>query len=130
MSGRIIISDGVNIWPHELETARTLARYGHVVEFKKKTERYRVSSADVYMDNTMWEFKAPKGNKIDAIERNLRRAKNQSSYIVLDSIRMKKIPDSAIAREIVAKAPHIKGIYKIIFINRRRECIDIYKKMR
>ena len=90
MNGRIIISSDINVWTHELETARALAKYGHVVEFKEKAERYGVSSADACIDNVVWEFKAPRGSKLDAIETNLRRAKNQSSYIVLDSIRMKK----------------------------------------
>ncbi|MBQ6486203.1 hypothetical protein IJI76_00535 [Candidatus Saccharibacteria bacterium] len=32
------------------------------------------------MDGKLWEFKAPNSSKLDAIERNLRRAKNQSAY--------------------------------------------------
>ncbi|MBQ8992510.1 hypothetical protein IJ090_03715, partial [Candidatus Saccharibacteria bacterium] len=104
--------------------------YGHTVEFKKKTEGYKVHSADAYVDKKLWEFKAPSSSKLDAIERNLRRAKEQSERIVFDSIRMKKIPDFAVRREILAKAPLISGIREIIFVNRKRECIDIYKKVR
>ena len=128
VEGKIIIPAGLNIWPHELETAKALANFGHMVEFKKKTEGYKVHSADVYMDGKFWEFKSPKSEKLDAIERNLRRAKTQSERIVLDSARMKKIPDTAIKREILAKAPYITEIKEVIFINRKRECIDIYRK--
>ena len=127
-NARVIIPAGVNVWPHELKTAKALINHGYTVEFKKKSEAYRVHSADAYIDGALWEFKAPDSGKLDAVERNLRRAKNQSCYIVFDSIRMKKIPDVAVKREIKAKAPHISGIKKIIFVNKRRKCIDIYEK--
>ena len=130
MNGKIIIPAGVNVWPHELETAKALANFGHTVEFKRKTEGYKVHSADAYVDGILWEFKAPNGSKLDTVERNLRRAKEQSDHVVFDSIRMKKIPDLAIEREILSKAPLISGIRKVILVNRRRECIDIYNKVR
>ena len=130
MNGKIIIPAGVNVWPHELETAKALVNFGHTVEFKKKVEGYKVHSADAYVDGVLWEFKAPNGSKLDTVERNLRRAKEQSDHVVFDSIRMKKIPDFAIKREISSKAPLIFGIREVIFVNRRRECIDIYKKVR
>ena len=130
MSGKIIIPAGVNIWPHELETAKALINYGHKVEFKKKVEGYKVHSADAYVDGKLWEFKAPNSSKLDTVERNLRRAKNQSGFIVFDSARMKRVPDFAIKREILAKAPLISGVREIIFVNRKRECIDIYKRLR
>ena len=130
MNGKIIIPASINVWPHELETAKALANFGHIVEFKKKTEGYKIHSADAYIDGVLWEFKAPNGNKLDTIERNLRRAKKQSNYIVFDSIRMKNIPDLAIKREIISKAPLISNIREIIFVNRKRECIDIYRKTR
>lgn len=130
MYGKIIIPAGVNVWPHELETAKALVNFGHTVEFKKKAEGHKVHSADAYVDGILWEFKAPNGSKLDTVERNLRRAKEQSDRVVFDSIRMKKIPDFAIKREISSKAPLISGICEVIFVNRKRECIDIYKKVR
>ena len=129
-NGRIIIPANTNVWPHELKTAQALVNHRHTVEFKKKTEGYKIHSADAFVDGKLWEFKAPKSDKLDAIERNLRRAKDQCPRIVFDSIRMKKVPDHAVRREILAKAPYISGIQAVKFINRRRECIDIYKKKR
>ena len=128
--GKIIIPAGVNVWPHELETAKALANFGYTVEFKKKAEGIKVHSADAYINGVLWEFKAPNGSRLDTVERNLRRAKKQSGYIVFDSVRIKKVPDMAIRREILAKAPLITGIQKVIFINRKRECVDIYKRVR
>ena len=130
MAGKIIIPAKTNIWPHELQTAKALANHGYTVEFKKKTEGYKVHSADAYIDGILWEFKAPRACKLETVERNLRRAKNQSCNIVFNTIRMKKIPDTAIKRETSAKAPFISNIHKIILINRKRECIDIYQKIR
>ena len=127
--GKIIIPSSTNIWPHELKTAKALIRYGHIVEFKVKNEEYKVHSADAFIDGEIWEFKSPNGNKLSLVEKNLRRAKNQSCNIVFDSLRVKDIPDFAIEREILSKAPKITAIDRIIFINRHRECIDIYKKI-
>ena len=130
MNGKIIIPAGVNVWPHELETAKALINYGHIVEFKKKIEGYKVHSADAFVDGELWEFKAPNGSKLSTVEKNLRRGKNQSDCIVFDSVKMKRVPDVAIKRELLAKASYITGIRKVIFVNRRRECIDIYSKVR
>ena len=107
-----------------------MADCGHVVEFRKKSEGYKVCSADAFVDGELWEFKAPNGSKLATVEKNLRRAKSQSNCVVFDSRRIKKIPDLALSREILLKAPHISGIHKVKFINRRRECIDIYVKKR
>ncbi len=37
-NGKIIIPDGVDVWPHELESAKVLIRYGHTVEFLKAVD--------------------------------------------------------------------------------------------
>jgi len=44
MIGKIIIPAGVNVWPHEIETAKVLANHGYVVEFRKKKEGYSKSA--------------------------------------------------------------------------------------
>lgn len=84
--GKIIIPPNVNIWPHELETAKVLAKYGHQVRFIRKSECYRDHTADACIDGQLWEFKAPKGAKLHVVEKNLRRALRQSSRIVFDSL--------------------------------------------
>ena len=127
-TGKITIEPGTNVLPHEMATAKALMEAGFSVKFKKKKEGYKIPSADVVMGGKVWEIKAPKGSKLDAVERNLRRAKEQSEYVILDSFRFKKIPDNAIKREILAKAPYISKIREVIFVNRKREVIDIYKK--
>ena len=124
----LIIFNGVKPWPHELETAVSLVKSGHTVVFRAKSEKYKVQTADILLDGQIWELKAPNGKKLSAVERNLRRGKNQSSRIVFDSRRMKGVPDKAIMREILSKAHFITDIDKIIYINKHGDCIDIYNK--
>ncbi|MBR2998278.1 hypothetical protein IKF34_00660 [Candidatus Saccharibacteria bacterium] len=120
--------NGVKPWPHEKKMAEALADAGYMVKFKRKSERYKTSTADAYLNGILWEFKSPTGKILSAVERNLRRCKGQSPRIVFDARRMKKMPDQAIMREILAKAPYVTEVEKIIYINKHGKCIDIYNK--
>ncbi len=123
--GKIIIPDGVDVWPHELESAKVLIRYGHIVEFLKAIDQKGKQTADCLIDGSTWEMKAPKASNIKSVERNLKRGKWQSCRIVFDSRRMKYVPDKAIERELRKRFAEIKEIEKIKFINRHGQVIDI-----
>lgn len=123
--GKLTIHDGANVWPHEIKTARSLTALGHNVDFYPKSNQKYRRSADAYIDHELWEFKSPTSDKLDAIERNLKRGKKQSSKIVLDSRRMKHIPDLAIERELRAKSKINKTITHLKYINRHGKVIDI-----
>jgi len=123
--GRIIIPDGVNIWPHEHKTAKALIRYGHVVEFIRRSTRLRETSADAYLDGEKWEMKSPTADHIKAIKRNLKDARWQSDKVVFDSRRMKRVPDKAIERELSTQLSGIKEVRRIKFVNRHGEVVDI-----
>lgn len=45
--GKIIIRPGVNVWPHELRTAETLAAVGYTVEFVRKSDVAHQKTPDV-----------------------------------------------------------------------------------
>lgn len=124
-AGKIIIPDGVNVWPHELESAKALIRYGYTVEFLKAVDQKGKQTADCLIDGITWEMKAPKASSLKAVERNLKRGKWQSCRIVFDSRRMKYIPDKAIERELRRRFSEIKEIKQIKFINRHSQVIDI-----
>lgn len=126
--GKVVRPGDVSPWPHEEATAKVLALYGYDVEFVRKSNRDREHSANAYIDGEKWEFKSPRSRLLSAVERNLRRAKNQSSRIVFDSRRMKGVPDEVIMREMLSKVPLISGISRIIYIDKHGECIDIFKK--
>lgn len=123
--GTIIISDDANVWPHEIKSAKALIKYGHNVEFIPESKKQGEKRADCYLDNVLWEMKAPRGATIDVVERNLRRAAKKSRNVIFDSRRIKQIPDTAIERELAHKLNVIAKIDKIKFINRHSNIIDI-----
>ena len=124
-TGKIIISNGVNVWPHELESAKVLIKYGYTVEFLKAINQKSKQTADCLIDGITWEMKAPKASNLKTVERNLKRGKWQSSRIVFDSRRMKYVPDRAIERELGKCLAEIKEIENIKFITRHGQVIDI-----
>lgn len=124
--GQIIIQSGANIWPHELKTAEALAAASFTVEFVRRSEKERETSADVEIDGVLWEMKAPRASNMKAVEKNLRKAVNQSDCVIFDSRRMKGIPDHAIERELrVCAAGRVKKLKRLMFVNRKAQVIDI-----
>lgn len=123
--GTITIRDDANVWPHEMKSAKTLIKYGHNVEFLPESKRDGEKRADCYLDNVLWEMKAPRGATLDVVERNLRRAAKKSRNVIFDSRRIKKTPDTAIERELAVQLKSIKRIDSIKFINRHAKIIDI-----
>jgi hypothetical protein len=81
--GKIIIPSGVNIWPHELKTAQTLAAVGHTVAFIRKSECERERSADAYIDLVKWELKAPNGSSISLVEKTFVEPSNKPVTLFL-----------------------------------------------
>jgi len=77
------------------------------------------------MDNKKWEIKSPKASSPSSIERNIKRAYQQSTNIVFDSQRMKHLPDKNIQRELCRLCRLNKQVSNLIFVNRKREVIDI-----
>ena len=124
--GQIIIQSGVNVWPHEMKTAEALAAAGYTVEFIRRSDKERETSADVIMDGIVWEMKAPKASNMKVVEKNLRKATDQSPCVIFDSRRMKGIPDHAIERELrVCAAGRVKALKRLLFVNRKAQVIDI-----
>ena len=122
--GKIIRDPHINVWPHEMRTAEALADAGYTVEFVKRSEEFRQTSADFLIEGIIWEMKAPKSGSHKAIERNLRRAANQSTHVIIDSRRMKNAKDNIVERELRKGISQIAAIKAILFINRKGEVID------
>ncbi|WP_428378263.1 hypothetical protein [Olsenella sp. Marseille-QA0557] len=123
--GKIIIEPGVNVWPHELKTAEALAMAGYTVEFVRRSEQKRMHSADVLIDNELWEFKAPTSDKVSAVDKNVRKALHQAKHVVFDSRRMKKVSDIQIEHELRKSAQVLRSMRHLVFVNRHAEVIDI-----
>lgn len=123
--GKIIVPGDANVWPHEHKTAQALARAGYDVEFVRKSDVPYATSADVLIDGKLWEMKSPTASSVKAVERNLKRARWQSGCIILDSRRMKGVPDAAVERELRKYASEIDGVVHVLFVNRHGAVIDI-----
>ena len=90
-----------------------------------------VGMADVYLNNTIFEIKAPEGRNSNCIERNLRKAlDHQLCNIVIDSFRMKDIRDLSIQNFLADRLRRGHGIKRLIFVNRKREIVDINEIVR
>ncbi len=123
--GKIIIGQGINVWPHELKTSQAFAAIGKDVEFVRRNEGERMTSADAIIDGLIWEMKAPTADNLKAIERNLKRGRWQSENIIFDCRRMKKVPDAAIEREVRKQAFAIPRIKRLRYVNKHGQVIDI-----
>jgi len=123
--GKVIIPPHINVLEHEIKTAQALAGAGYDVSFIPKKDGLRVKSADVLINDVMFEMKSPKSGKLSAVERNLKRASHQSANIVFDSRRMKNLRDINIQRILIAKLQQQKTIKNILFINKDGKPVDI-----
>lgn len=101
-----------------METAKALALAGYDIVFVDRPGKQGERVADILMDGDTWEMKSPRSDSLKAIEGNVKRARNQSPCVVLDSRRMRKVPDAAIERELRRCAKTIKGIRRLLFVGR------------
>jgi hypothetical protein len=125
--GKIIEPSRCNIRDHERRTAKAIANTGLIVEFIPESSNDFTKSPDVLIRNVRWEMKSPKTDKMTQIEKNLKKANRQSPNIIIDSQRIKSIPDKKIQDFLVDKLKQQKSIKRLLFVNRRREVIDINK---
>lgn len=95
------------------------------VEFLRCSNVEFATSADIVIDGEEWEIKAPTASNAGAIERNLRKAVRQSCNVVFDSRRMKHMPDGVVERELRKYAFYIKGLKRLLFVNRHGAVIEI-----
>ena len=124
IKGTVTLEAGAKPKPHEYVTAEALADAGYNVRFIPS--RIHMRMADCYVNNTIFEIKAPEGKTTACIERNLRKAvDHQSPNIVLDSFRMKNIQDRSVQNFLLERLKLRHGIQRIIFVNRKRKVIDI-----
>lgn len=123
--GSIITPGTADIWPHERVTAKALAQSGYNIEFRISKNKAFIKSPDILIDNTLWEMKSPVSNKLAAVERNLKKAHRQSENIVFDSLRMAKLPDISIRRELIKQFKLTRNIRRLLFVNKKRAVIDI-----
>lgn len=125
VKGKIVIPADVNVWQHELTTAQALAHNGYDVTFLTIKAGSSGKNPDILMMGVKWEIKSPKTDKLSAIERNLKRATKQSGNIIIDSHRLHKLRDVTVQTLLIQKLKQQKSIRRLIYINRKREAVDI-----
>lgn len=124
--GKIIKQFGVNVWPHEQTTAEALVAVGYTVEFVRRSEEKRSTSADVLINGEVWEMKAPTSDSAAAIEKNVRKALHQSKWVIFDSRRMgRAVSDITVERELRKCAASLHSLRRLLFVNRAGEVVDI-----
>lgn len=101
--GSITVPDGLTVAPHEMDTAERLASAGMTVRFRPVDKTPGAKNPDIDLagpdgDEGAWEMKSPKGSTENTIDNQFKRAKEQSSRMVLDLARCGLPDDDAIAQ--------------------------------
>lgn len=123
--GKIIEPSRGNIREHERRTARAIANTGVTVEFMLEPEYDFTKTPDLIIEGILWEMKSPRTDKLSQIEKNLKRASKQSPNIIIDSQRIKHLPDKKLQYFLCNRLQAQRSIKRLLFVNRRREVIDI-----
>lgn len=125
LSGRIIIAAGANVWPHEMDTARALASAGIEVRFICRREGQYIHTPDILINGFEWEIKSPQSSNAKALQRNLRKALHQANRVIIDSIRIKGMPDAVVERELRKLSQSMRSLRSLKFVTKKRTVIDI-----
>lgn len=83
--GAIRSQKGAKPLKKELLSAKKLVQKGYDLEFLPVSHISGQKNPDVKIDGKVWEIKAPKGSGKTTIDNNLKKAKKQSSRVVLDN---------------------------------------------
>ena len=76
--------------PHEEKTAKFLTLYGFNVEAIKPMNTPKVHNADILMNGTIWEMKAPVKYNENTLKIRMKKASKQAKRIVFDFRNMNK----------------------------------------
>ena len=77
------------------------------------------------IDGAKWELKSPNTNHTRTINKNLKKAKWQSENVIIDSRRIKKVPDYIILKEVKKRAKEIPEIKRLKYISKSGKILDI-----
>jgi len=123
LRGKIVTPANTNPWPHEMRVAKILALAGHSVEFIPDGI---IGTADLYLDGIIFEIKSPKTNKTNTIEHRIKEAiRSQSQNLIIDSSRIKKMPDSVLQNWLIERCRMQPQIKRMLFVNKKGQIVDI-----
>lgn len=110
-------------WEHELHVAEILARNGHYVEFLSEG---LLPCADILLDGMEYEIKSPEHFTPNTLEHTIKDALKQSSNLIIDMSRMKKIKEIQMRNFLIHQVRSRKQIKKLLLITKREEIVDIF----
>ena len=123
LKGKVVIPANKNPWPHEIRVAKALALAGHSVEFIPEGI---IGTADIYLDGVAYEIKPPKTNNTNTIEHRIKEAiNNQSRNIIIDSSRIKNMPDRTLQNWLVDRCRKQPQIRQMLLVNKKTQIVDI-----
>lgn len=123
--GTITAPSHLNIQPHEMATARSIADYGFDVEFKERIRGSGIKTPDFVAGGVLWEVKSPTSDNLRVVQKRIREAVHQSRDIIFDSRRMRRLSDTAIQAEVAKWASSLHHVRRLLYINRAGEVIKI-----
>lgn len=110
-------------WGHELHVAEILARDGHCVEFLPEGI---LPCADILLDGVEYEIKSPERFTPNTLEHTIKDALKQSSNLIFDMSRMKKVKEIQVRNFLIRQIRSRKQIKKLLLITKREEVVDIF----
>ena len=122
-----LITNSVYLMPHEQATVDFLLRHGYMVELIPRSKVAGVHTADILLDGVPFEIKSPTGRKRWTITRNLKRARKQSKYIVLDLRRICR-DEVLCIREAKSYLMNSRVIERVMIITKERKILDFHKE--
>ena len=126
--GTIDISE-LNIPPekHELTTAKFFADRGKNIKFLRPSNIKGEHTPDFIMDHIAWETKSPHGKTNRCLSDNVRDARKQSKYIIINLHRM-KLPDEKCCYAIQKSLKTYRDIKCALVITRAKKCLTFGSK--
>jgi hypothetical protein len=121
--GSYFVPAGRKLWPHEIKSAEALAGAGYTVKFLDEAGDKTVPDAEI--NGMLYELKSPKTDKLNQIQNNLKKANRKTPYIIIESCRIIKLPDSKVQKYLAQRFGEQRTIRGLLYINRRREIVDI-----
>jgi len=110
---------------HEVDAAYVLARhYQTIVEFLVPLDDYKRKSADILMQNVVWEIKSPNGSSKSTIRNQFRRASKQSKFIIIDT-RRTQLKYQSIEKSVLFEVKERPYIKKVILIDKHEIVVEI-----
>ena len=111
---------------HEMSAAILLAEHFECNVIFLRPGRQR--TPDIEVNGVKWEIKSPVGSGKKTMENNLRAARKQSSYIVIDLRRTRLHYSRALSRINAYLKTENHTIKKVKIITKSKEIIDVYHR--